>query len=162
VKKKLLLLILPAATVVLLDQVSKAIIVRLVRSHGSVTVIEGFFNIVHIRNRGMAFGLLNREGSDLSFYLLVAATTGAIALLLFWFISLNREELHIVPGLALVLGGALGNLIDRLRFREVIDFLDFFVGSYHWPAFNVADSAITVGAIWIAIHLIFKTSRHVS
>jgi signal peptidase II len=162
VKKKLLLLILPAAAVVLLDQVSKALIVRFVRSYESVSVIEGFFNIVHIRNRGMAFGLLNREGGDLSFYILVAATAGAIALLLFWFISLNRDELQIVPGLALVLGGALGNLIDRLRFREVIDFLDFYMGPYHWPAFNVADSAITVGAFWIAIHLIFKTPRHVS
>jgi signal peptidase II len=125
--------------------------------HESVTV-TGFFNLVHVRNRGMAFGLMNRPDFDAGFYLLTVSTVVAIFLLLAWFFKLKKEGARIAFGLSLVLGGAVGNLIDRLRFREVIDFLDFHLGQYHWPSFNVADSAITVGTFWVAIILIFHRS----
>ncbi|MBN2126451.1 MAG: signal peptidase II [Deltaproteobacteria bacterium] len=155
-KKKILLLLLPAVAILFLDQFSKWMVVGSLQIHESVSVIEGFFNLVHIRNRGMAFGLLNRPGGDFSFYLLTGATLAAVCLLLVWFMKLKDEGPGIILPLALILGGALGNLSDRIRLREVIDFLDFFVGSYHWPAFNVADSAITVGTFWLALIMLFR------
>lgn len=158
-KRNSYLLIVPALAVILLDQVSKYIILRTIALHESIPVIGGFFSLVHTRNRGMAFGLMNRPGSDFSFYFLVAATIAAVLLLLFWFTKLKDEESRLIFGLSLILGGAIGNLIDRLRLREVIDFLDFHVGTYHWPAFNVADSAITVGTFWVAINLLFYSPK---
>ncbi|MEE9610611.1 MAG: signal peptidase II [Desulfatiglandales bacterium] len=154
-KRQYHLLALLALAVVVLDQISKFIIDRSIPLHEFVTVISGFFNLVHVRNRGMAFGLMNRPGNEFSFYFLVAATIGAVALLLFWFSRLKKEERSLILGISLILGGALGNLIDRIRFHEVIDFLDFYIGSYHWPAFNVADSAITIGTLWVAINMLF-------
>ena len=146
----------PALLVVILDQVSKAVLAGALRMHESVPVIPGFFNLVHVRNRGMAFGLLNRSHADMAFWLLVGASCMAIGLLLFWFLRLKDGDTRMTLGLSLILGGAIGNLIDRLRFREVVDFLDVFWGTYHWPAFNVADAAITVGTFWVAISLIFR------
>ena len=118
-------------------------------------LISGFFNLVHVRNRGMAFGIMNRPGADWGFTLLLCATLGAVALLLFWFYRLKSEDKGMAIPLSLILGGAIGNLLDRMRFGEVIDFLDFYIGPYHWPAFNVADSAITVGTLWLAVSLLF-------
>jgi signal peptidase II len=103
----------------------------------------------------MAFGIMNRPGADWGFILLLGATLGALALLLFWFYRLKSEDRRTAFPLSLVLGGAAGNLLDRVRLGEVIDFLDFYLGSYHWPAFNVADSAITVGTLWLAASLLF-------
>ena len=156
VKRKYQILILPALAVILLDQISKFIIAQSIRIYESIPVIGGLFNLVHVRNRGMAFGLMNRPGSDLSFYFLTAATIGAVLLLLFWFSKLKEGEQRLILGISLIMGGAVGNLIDRLRFHEVIDFLDFYIGSFHWPAFNVADSAITVGTLWVAINILFQ------
>jgi len=156
VKKTTLLLLLPALAVIVLDQISKFVLVSTIPEYRSVTVIEGFFNLVHVRNRGIAFGLMNRPGQGLQFYFLVAATIGAITLLLFWFRKMKDEDPKITVGLGLILGGAVGNFIDRLRLGEVIDFLDFYVGSYHWPAFNAADMAITVGILWLAVITIFR------
>lgn len=158
-KRNYRLLTLPALAVIVLDQISKYIILRGLELHATIPVINGFFNLVHTRNRGMAFGLLNRPGSDLSTYFLVAATFVAVVLLVFWFTRLKKEEGRLVFGLSLILGGAIGNLIDRLRLGEVIDFLDFHIGTYHWPAFNVADSAITVGTFWVAINLLFFSPK---
>jgi len=104
----------------------------------------------------MAFGFMNRAHADFGVWLLVFTSIIAIALLLFWFFRLKDGGTLITLGLSLILGGAVGNLIDRLRFREVVDFLDVFVGSYHWPAFNVADAAITIGTFLIVISLFFK------
>ncbi|MBW1797139.1 MAG: signal peptidase II [Deltaproteobacteria bacterium] len=152
-------MIWPALVIVFMDQISKWAIILFLRVHESVTV-TGFFNLVHVRNRGMAFGLMNRPDFDAGFYLLTAATVVAVVLLLAWFFKLKKEDARIAFGLSLILGGAVGNLIDRLRFREVVDFLDVHLGPYHWPAFNVADSAITVGTFWVAIILIFYRSSN--
>ena len=157
-KKTTLLLLLPALAVITLDQISKFVLVSTIPRYGSVAVIDGFFNLVHVRNRGIAFGLMNRPGQGLQFYFLVAATIGAIALLLFWFKKMKDEDPKITIGLGLILGGAIGNFIDRIRLGEVIDFLDFYVGSYHWPAFNAADAAITVGILWLAVTTILRKS----
>lgn len=158
------LLTIPALILILSDQVSKLIVLKSIELHASIPVIPGFFNLVHTRNRGMAFGFMNRPGSELSTYLLVAATFAAVFLLLFWFTRLKRGERGMVLGLSFILGGAIGNLVDRLRLGEVIDFLDFHLGLYHWPAFNLADSAITVGTFWVAVNLLFfgpKSSKKV-
>jgi len=159
-KREYRLLALPALLIIALDQISKLAVDRHIRSYESIPVISGFFNLVHVRNRGMAFGILNRTGYDISFYFLVAATIGAIALLVYWYTRLKDKNRMLVIGLSFILGGAVGNLIDRLRLREVIDFLDFHIGQYHWPAFNVADSAITVGTFWVAINLLFQHSSN--
>lgn len=148
----------PALVVVVLDQITKAMITGALRLHESMPVIQGFFNLVHVRNRGMAFGMMNQSHADAAFWLLVGASCIAIGLLLFWFLRLKENDARMTLGLSLILGGAIGNLIDRLRFREVVDFLDVFWGTYHWPAFNVADAAITVGTFWVAISLIFRSS----
>ena len=158
VKNKYSLIVFPSLGVLLLDQVTKWVVLQTLDIHQSVSVVPGFFNLVHVRNRGMAFGFLNRPGSDLSLYFLIFATAGAILLLVFWALRLKPEEYRLLPGLSLILGGALGNLVDRVRLHEVIDFLDIYIGSYHWPAFNVADSAITMGTFWVALNLLFRHS----
>jgi len=158
VKREYHLFVLPALAIVILDQISKLFVARTIHLYESIPVIGGFFNLVHVRNRGMAFGLMNRSDVDFSFYFLLAATICAVVLLIFWFSRLKREERRLIIGLSLILGGAVGNLIDRIRLQEVIDFLDFYIGSYHWPAFNVADSAITVGTFWIAVNVLFPRS----
>jgi signal peptidase II len=150
------LMIWPALVVILLDQISKVAVLRGLRLHESISVIAGYFNLVHVRNRGMAFGFLNRPDINFGYYLLVGASIGAVVLLSIWFIRLKENDTLTILALSLILGGAIGNLVDRLRFREVIDFLDFYVGAYHWPAFNVADSAITVGTFLIAITIFFR------
>jgi signal peptidase II len=147
-------LLWPALVVLALDQATKALIATRFPLHEIKPVISGFFNLVHVRNRGMAFGILNRPGADWGFILLLGATLGAVVFLLFWFYRLKSEERGIVFPLSLILGGATGNLADRVRLGEVIDFLDFHIGPYHWPAFNLADSAITVGTLWLAVSLL--------
>ncbi len=153
------LIIWPALAVILLDQISKLAVTHYLRLHESVSVVEGFFNLVHVRNRGMAFGLMNRPDFNFGSYFLIVASIGAIIFLLIWFIKLKEDDRRMISGFSLVLGGAFGNLIDRIRYREVVDFLDFYVGSYHWPAFNVADSAITIGTLLVALSLVFSDKK---
>jgi signal peptidase II len=148
----------PALIVVALDQITKLAVVNGLRVYDSVPVVPGFFNLVHVRNRGMAFGFLNQHNIGFGFYFLVGVSLGAIALLVLWSLKLRESDTLTCVGLSLILGGAIGNLIDRVRLQEVIDFLDFYFRSYHWPAFNLADSAITVGTFWIAIRLFFHHS----
>ncbi|MGD9162552.1 MAG: signal peptidase II, partial [Desulfobacteraceae bacterium] len=106
-------------------------------------------------NRGMAFGLFNDPDPGPAFFILTCASVFAVILIIFWFSRLKEHEKPLIPGLALILGGALGNLIDRLRIGEVIDFLDIQIGSYHWPAFNIADSCISIGTTWVVVCLLF-------
>ena len=145
----------PALAVLALDQITKHLIASRFPLYETQPLISGFFNFVHVRNRGMAFGIMNRPGADWGFTLLLCVTLGAVALLLFWFYRLKSEDKGMAIPLSLILGGAIGNLLDRMRLGEVIDFLDFYIGPYHWPAFNVADSAITVGTLWLAVSLLF-------
>ena len=152
------LLLWPALAVVVLDQFSKYLIQTSIPLHGSIPILDGFFDLVHVRNRGFAFGLMNRPTGVLFFAFLVTATTGALILLFYWFRRLRDRNWTVILSISLILGGAVGNLIDRLRYREVIDFLDFYIGPYHWPAFNLADSAITVGTFGVALSMLFSPS----
>ena len=157
-KRDKIFFIITALVVIIFDQLSKIAVASSIKYYESIPIIDGFLNLVHVRNRGMAFGLMNRPDVQLSFYFLVSATVIAIILLILWFNSLKGRSRGIIFGLSLILGGAVGNLIDRLRIKEVVDFIDFFIGEYHWPAFNLADSAITVGVFWIVINVVFFSS----
>ena len=158
-KKDNILFLLTALGVIILDQASKFVIAATIGYYESIPVIGGFFNLVHVRNRGMAFGLMNRPDAGIPLYFLIAVTIIAVLLIIIWSVRLKHDERGLLFGLSLILGGAVGNLIDRIRLREVIDFLDVYIGSYHWPAFNIADSAITIGAIWIAVYIIFFSQQ---
>ena len=150
------LFILGSAAIVALDQVTKWVVVKSVPLYESFPIVDGVLSLCHVRNRGIAFGFLNRAGSQVTFYLLTFVTLAAVALVVFWFSRLKAEgKGGTALGLCLILGGAVGNLIDRIRIGEVVDFLDFHLGAYHWPAFNVADSAITVGTLWLALKILF-------
>jgi signal peptidase II len=141
-----------AATVVALDQFSKWAIERTMDVHQSIPLIEGVFNLTHVRNRGAAFGLFADLPQVVRLPLFMAVSVGALAVLIVLLRSLRSEERGVRIALAGVLGGAIGNLIDRVQYGAVIDFLDVHWRGYHWPAFNVADSAITIGIIVLLIH----------
>ncbi len=140
-----------ALCVLALDQVTKWLVVHSIPSWESVTVIPGFFDLVNIRNRGAAFGFLNRPDIEWQFWLFLAATLVACAAIL-WLVRGMTERSHAYcAGLACIFGGALGNACDRLRFRAVVDFLDIYWKDWHWPAFNVADMGICIGAGLVAL-----------
>lgn len=142
-----------AALLVLVDQLTKWWIRDLLASAPPVVEVAPFFNLVLVWNRGISFGLLNAD-SDAGPWLF-SAIGGAVSLgLLFWLSRLTRRWMAVAVGL--VLGGALGNVIDRLRFRAVVDFLDFHAAGYHWPAFNLADAGISVGIVLLAIDALLR------
>jgi signal peptidase II len=144
-----------AALVVLLDRISKwAVAASLPLTH-SLAVIPGFFHITHVENTGAAFGLFAESTAHWKVGALVTFSLVALIIvtILLWKNSHSVSTMTI--GLSLILGGAFGNLWDRAVDGHVVDFLDFHVGSYYWPAFNVADSAIVVGAILLVAEILF-------
>lgn len=145
-QKRNILFLAIASLVVALDLATKAWIISTMRIHDSFPLIEGLFSITHVRNPGAAFGFLAGAPPLFRYLFFIAVTVAAIVLILYYLRVSRIEEYPLISALALILAGAVGNLIDRIRFGEVVDFLDFYIGSHHWPAFNVADSAITVGA----------------
>lgn len=142
--------------IVFLDQVSKMIILRYVRLFHEISVIEGFFSIVHVRNPGGAFGFMSDYSSEVRSILFLAVSSLASLAIAFFYMKIPVAFSWLSTALLLILGGAIGNLIDRFRFGEVVDFLDFYVGTHHWPAFNVADSSITIGMIILLYHLLLN------
>jgi signal peptidase II len=152
-KRDYLLFFGSAMTILFLDQVSKWLISNHLEPHQILSVIPGLFNLVLVENRGMAFGILSQTRSGFSFYFLIATTIVAIGVILFFFYWIKRDQTWLTVGLSLILGGAMGNLVDRVRFGYVVDFLDFFLKGYHWPAFNIADSAVSAGTFWLFISI---------
>ncbi len=150
IKGRFPLFFLVAAVTVVLDLASKALVESRLASFESVEVIEGFLEIVNVRNPGAAFGLFAQNGSwKVTFFLLF--TTVALGVILWVVKKLERGARAELCGLALIFGGAVGNLVDRVRYGEVVDFIDFQVAGHHWPAFNVADAAITVGVVIVLV-----------
>ena len=138
-----------AAIVLILDQISKTWILASFR-HMERQTVTSFFNLVLVFNPGASFSFLADAGGWQKWFFVVLALVISL-----WLVSMLRKHAHerLLPAaLSLILGGALGNVIDRLRFDAVVDFLDFHVAGYHWPAFNVADSAITVGVALMLLH----------
>jgi len=139
--------------VVLLDQLSKAWVESSLFLHQVIPIIPGFFNITYVTNTGAAFGILaGHEGwRHLFFQCISVLALGGLAYL-YW--SARSSSKALFWGCCLIFGGALGNLLDRIRHRHVTDFLDLYIGSYHWPAFNLADSAITIGGLLLAFYFL--------
>ena len=155
--KKINMIFLPIVIViVILDQVTKLYIDASMALHTSFPVINGFFNITYIRNPGAAFGFLAGSPAMFRSLFFLAVTVLAVGLILYYLYKNPFRGNLLTVSLALILAGALGNLIDRLRFGEVIDFLDVYIGTTHWPAFNVADSAISVGAVILFLAMIHQ------
>jgi signal peptidase II len=150
--------ILIAVIVLLLDRLAKWAIASNIALHDSVVVIPGFFRLTHVQNTGAAFGLFAESSAQWKVGALVSFSTLALIVVsaLLW---KNGHALSTTSiGLSLILGGAMGNLWDRMVSGHVVDFLDFYVGNYHWPAFNVADSAIVIGAILLVSEIVFAKS----
>ena len=159
-KNKYFILFFVSALIVGLDQISKYFICKLVPLYSQIQVIDGFFNIVHIRNSGVAFGLFKRFGSEYRLISMLVVSLIAVFLIFFLVSQLKRGCKLQAFSLSLILGGAIGNLIDRMLIGEVVDFIDVhWAEVYHWPAFNVADSAITVGIIFIIFDELFLSRK---
>ena len=144
-----------ALSVLLLDRLTKWLVAKNISPHDGLQVIPGFFRITHVENRGAAFGLFADSPAQWKIALLVLFSIAALVVVsaLLWRNSHSMTTTGI--GLALILGGALGNLWDRVLNGRVVDFLLFYIGRYQWPAFNVADSAIVVGAVLLVIEILF-------
>ena len=152
VKSKLLL---SWVTIILvLDQLTKFIVDRTMPLHHSIPVIDDLFSLTYIRNTGAAFGMLAGSAAEFRLPFLVLFSVLAIGFIVMMVRRLPDREKGLITALAFILGGAIGNLIDRLAYGEVIDFLDFYWSNYHWPAFNIADSFITVGVVITVFYLI--------
>jgi len=152
-----LFLIGVALPVIILDQATKLFIVRTLEFHGTITVVENFFEIIHTRNQGAAFGFLRDSSVRLPFLITVSIVAAVVVLAVFR--KLRPDQKVTAWGLALVFAGAVGNLIDRIRLGEVIDFLNVHWYEHFWPAFNVADSAICVGVGLLAVDMIREERR---
>ena len=154
-------LFLASNVLIILDQYTKMWVDAHIPKHRYIMVIDNFFAITHIRNPGVAFGLFADGPSEFKTYLFIGFSIIAIIAILIFFHQTPPEGKMVRIGLILIFSGAIGNLIDRILYQEVIDFLDFFIGSYHWPAFNIADSCITIGVLLMFMDLIRigKTSQ---
>jgi signal peptidase II len=131
---------------VALDQITKLLVVRWLTLGDQVPVIEGFFNLVLVYNRGAAFGLFSNLSMEFAWLFFIITTSLVLGVVTFLWWRLPEDKTLAAVGYSLIFAGAVGNLIDRVRLGEVIDFLDFHIGRYHWPAFNVADSLVCLGA----------------
>jgi signal peptidase II len=149
--------LLIALAVLLLDRITKWAIAQTIPLEDVVNIIPSFFRLTHLENTGAAFSLFADSPSPFRTALLIAFSVAALAVvsILLW---KDRSVFHSgTLALSLILGGAIGNLWDRLFYGKVTDFLDFYIGVHHWPPFNVADSAIVVGALLLFMRMLRKT-----
>ena len=145
--------------VVVLDQISKQLIILFLPIYRRIEFIP-YLNIVHAKNRGAAFSLFHDSSPAFRFFFFGVVTILCLGLLIYWIGTTPLQQKWQRFSFALILGGAFGNLIDRVLYGEVTDFIDVFYKSYHWPAFNVADSSITVGVSIIVLTMIGPTAAN--
>jgi signal peptidase II len=143
---------------VVLDQITKFMVVRTLSLGEQIPVIEGFFNLVFIYNRGAAFGLFANLSPKFAWIFFIITTSLVLGVVAYLWWRLPDDQTLAVVGFSLIFTGAVGNLIDRIRLGQVIDFLDFHIGRYHWPAFNVADSLVCIGAGFL-VWFIFREEK---
>ncbi|MFQ5533007.1 MAG: signal peptidase II [Candidatus Methylomirabilales bacterium] len=143
-----------AVTITLLDQVSKFCVQRTLQLGQVIPVIPSFFNLTYVLNPGAAFGFLSDAPAALRGPFFTGISILAAVFIIYYRSAHRQMNLLSSLALSLILGGALGNLVDRFRLGMVVDFLDFYYAGYHWPAFNVADSAITVGVALMVFELL--------
>ena len=148
--------LLIALIVFTLDQVSKAVVEANIPLHEGRAIIPGLLRLTNVKNRGAAFGIFADSPSEgrIAVLILLSVVALAVVVTLLWRNQPTARRMGL--GLALILGGAIGNLFDRLVQGSVVDFLDFYLRSYHWPAFNVADSAIVIGAGLLLLDMVLK------
>jgi signal peptidase II len=151
-----------SAGVLLLDQVTKSLVRTRLPLHDSEPVLPGLFSLTHVTNRGALFGLLHDLPDPWRGMLFTIVPFAAILLILYFQGRTAPADRLAHGGLALILGGAAGNFLDRLRLGYVVDFLDVYAGPHHWPAFNVADSAICVGVGLLILDLLRPHRRPAS
>jgi len=145
------LLAIVSCVILILDQATKFYVDSHFRVHESLTVLPDFFHLTYVRNKGAAFGIFADSAVRIPFFVTVSLVA---ALGILWYMRRLRDDKRLLNfSLALIFAGAVGNLIDRVRLGEVIDFIDVHWYRYHWPAFNVADSAITVGVCLLLVDL---------
>lgn len=140
--------------IVVLDQATKAVVDRWMPLHHSISIIDGIFNLTYIRNTGAAFGIFSGAHEVFRLPFLIGVSLLATGFILVMLNRLRDDATGLVTALAFILAGAIGNLIDRILYGEVIDFLDVYWKHYHWPAFNIADSFITIGVAITIFYLI--------
>ena len=148
------------AAVVIFDQLTKWWILNSFSLYESLEVIPGFFSLTYLTNKGAAFGFLAGQAGVWRHYLFLVLGAVALVVIVFSWWRMRQSHPFYAISLPLIAGGAIGNLIDRLRHGAVVDFLDISVGTYHWPAFNVADSAICVGvAVFLLANILEEKGR---
>lgn len=147
--------------VVVADQITKFMVRRSIAVHDSVPVLPGFLDFTHVRNTGAAFGMLNAIDFPFKTVVIALVATAALAGVAFYARTLSQGQWLARIGLSLIIGGAAGNLIDRLAIGSVVDFVDVYWRNYHFWVFNVADSAITVGVTLMIVDMLW-TGTHVS
>ncbi|MBW2305546.1 MAG: signal peptidase II [Deltaproteobacteria bacterium] len=148
------LLMVIVLTLLVSDQATKAMVINSLSENETIPVLEGYLNLTHVRNQGAAFGILSDGGARIQRYFFIPITI-VVSLAILIIISHSRkDEIFKVISLSMVLSGALGNLMDRVRWGGVVDFIDIHYGTLHWPAFNVADASISIGVILLIVHLI--------
>ena len=155
-KNKLIKLLCVAGLIVTADQITKALVLAHMPLYQSIAVIPGFFNLTHIHNPGGAFGFLAGQSAEIRKVIFLVVSTLAICLVLWFYEKTPPSHPLLATAFALIFGGAVGNMIDRIRMGKVVDFLDVYIGTLHWPAFNIADSAIFIGICIFVVHLLFK------
>jgi signal peptidase II len=143
----------------MLDQFSKKLIAAKLTLHESIPVLDHFFTIIYVHNKGFIFGILNRSNS--SFFTIIISMLSIASLLLIasYFFWGKGESRLFMYGFSFVIGGALGNMLDRVREGYVIDFLDFYAGNYHWPTFNFADTFICIGVFLLLLDILTSKSK---
>ena len=156
VSKKLAFLAIVAGTVLVLDLLTKMLVLAHLPLGAGIPVIPGLFDLTHVQNPGGAFGFLATLGPQARGVIFILVSVLAVAVILWFYMQTPVQQRWLAFGFALIFGGAIGNLADRLRFGAVIDFIDVYIGDLHWPAFNIADSAITVGVAIFAFHVMFR------
>lgn len=154
-KYKILFTVFPC--LLLLDQATKAYVAYTMNLYHSITVVENLFNITYLRNKGAAFGIFANSSFRLPFLITVSAV--AVIGIIIYFRTISPNEKSTAVGMSFILSGAAGNLMDRVRHGEVVDFLDAHWYGYHWPAFNLADSAICIGVFILAVRMVIEERR---
>lgn len=142
---------------IIIDQITKIAVDRSMKLYDSIPILENFFHFTYVRNKGAAFSFLSNASWRLPFFITVSIVASFVILIAFHRMRDDQKLAH--TSLAMIFSGAVGNLIDRIRLGEVIDFLDAHWYRHHWPAFNVADSLICVGVFLLAIDMLLEEKR---
>lgn len=161
-KKNIIIFVLGAAAIVVLDQITKAAIVKNFILHEARPVIEGFFNLVYVMNPGAAFGFLAGASETFRYLFFIGITVLVIVLIIYYIAESKSQNMLFIISMTLIFAGAVGNLIDRIRYGAVVDFLDFYIRTWHWPAFNVADSSISLGAVLMIWGMITQRKKQIA